>query len=154
MEKAVSRRQFVIYGATAATLAALGLSGCGSSGSGSKGGAAAGNYKDGTFTGQSKTMDAGVDGDGYGVVTVTVENGKIVDVTFDAFLPDGTPKDKDYGKSEGNYALAQKVLGSKDTYAADLVATGDPSSVDVVTGATFLHDQFVEAAEDALKQAK
>ncbi len=150
----VTRRQFVIYGATAATLAAFGLTGCGGSGAGASGGTAKGTYKDGTYTGQSRTMDANVDGDGYGVVTVTVENGAIVDVTFDAFLPDGTPKDKDYGKSGGNYALAQKVLESKDAYAQDLLATGDPEAVDVVTGATFLHDQFEEAAKDALKQAQ
>lgn len=149
----ITRRQFIVTGASAAALiASLGLSACGGSGGGSA--ASSGGFADGTYTGQSKTMDAGVDGDGYGVVTVTVENGKIVDATFDAFLPDGTMKDKDYGKADGNYALAQKVLESKDAYVDDLVATGDPSAVDVVTGATFLHDQFVEAAEKALEQAK
>ena len=139
---------------TASLFAAMGLAGCGGSGSASGGSGGSGALKDGTFTGQSATLEAGVDGDGYGIISVTIQNGAIVEATFQAFLPDGTPKDKDYGKDGAYYAVAQKVVSAGDTYAEELVAAGSPDGVDAVSGATFLHDQFVEAAEKALEQAK
>ena len=148
----ISRRQFCMIG-TAATFAALGLAGCGGSGSGSGGADAAGKLKDGTFTGQSSTLEANVDGDGYGIITITVEGGKIVDAKFQAFLPDGTPKDKDYGKDGAYYGVAQKVVSTGDDYAQALVEAGSIDGVDAISGATFLYDQFVEATEAAVKEA-
>ena len=136
---------------TAATFAALGLAGCGG-GSGSKA-ASAGGLKDGTFTGQSSTLDANVDGDGYGIISITVENGKIVDAKFEAFLPDGTPKDKDYGKDGAYYAVAQKAVSTGDDYTKALIESGSIDGVDAISGATYLYDQFVEATEVALKEA-
>ena len=136
---------------TAAGFAALGLAGCGSSGSGSA--AAGGGMKDGTFTGQSSTLEANVDGDGYGIITITVENGEIVDATFQAFLPDGTPKDKDYGKDGAYYGVAQKAVSTGDDYTRALIEAGSIDGVDAVSGATYLYDQFVEATEAAIKEA-
>lgn len=151
--RGITRRQFIVTGASAAAvIASLGLSACG--GSGKSSGGASGAYKDGTYTGQSSTLEANVDGDGYGVITVTVENGKIVDAQFQAFLPDGTPKDKNYGKDGTRYAVAQKVVSTADDYVSSLIEAGTPEGVDAVSGATYLHDQFVEAANDALAQAK
>lgn len=147
----ISRRQFCMIG-TAAMFAALGLAGCGG-GSGSGGVSASGGMKDGTYTGQSSTLDAGVDGDGYGVISITIENGKIVDATFQAFLPDGTPKDKDYGKDGSRYAVAQKVVSTGDEYTQALIESGAIEGVDAVSGATYLYEQFVEATEKALKEA-
>ena len=147
----ISRREFCMIG-TAATLAALGLAGCSGGGQGSSG-AAGGAYKDGTFTGQSSTLDANVDGDGYGIISITIEDGKIVDATFQPFLPDGTPKDKDYGKDGAYYAVAQKVISAGDDYAAALVESGSVDGVDAISGATYLYEQFVEAAEAALGEA-
>ena len=147
----VTRRQFFMLG-TAASFAALGLAGCGG-GSGSAGGASA-DMKDGTYTGQSSTLDAGVDGDGYGVISITVENGKIVDAQFQAFLPDGTPKDKDYGKDGKYYAVAQKAVSTGDDYTKALIDAGSIDGVDAISGATYLYDQFVEAANNALAKAK
>lgn len=138
---------------TAAGFAALGLAGCGNSGSSGSGGAT-GALKDGTYSGESSVLEAGVDGDGYGMITVTVEDGRIVSATFEAFLPDGTPKDDSYGKNGANYAVAQKVVSAGDDYAAELVETGALEDVDAISGATYLYDQFKEAAEDALSQAK
>lgn len=137
---------------TAATFAALGLVGCssGSKGSGSAGG---GTYKDGTYTGQSSTLEANVDGDGYGVISITIENGAIVDATFQPFKPDGTPKDKDYGKDGAYYAVAQKVVSAGDEYTAALIEAGSVDGVDAISGATFLYDQFTEAAGKALAEA-
>ena len=149
----ISRRQFCTIG-TAAMFATLGLAGCGgASGSGSSA-AAGGGLKDGTFTGQSSTLEANVDGDGYGIITITVEDGKIVDAKFQAFLPDGTPKDKDYGKDGTRYAVAQKVVSTGDDYAKALVEAGSIDGVDAISGATYLYDQFVEATEAAVSQAK
>ena len=137
---------------TAATFAALGLAGCSAGG---KNGAtkAAGDLKDGTFTGQSSTLDANVDGDGYGIITITVEDGKIVDATFQAFLPDGTPKDKDYGKDGAYYGVAQKAVSTGDDYVKALIEAGSIDGVDAISGATYLYDQFVEATEAACKEA-
>ncbi len=123
-------------------------------GSGGSAGGAAGAYKDGTYSGESSVLEAGVDGDGYGMVSITVKDGKISDCTFQAYLPDGTLKDDSYGKGTAKYSLAQKIVDEVDEYAAALVEAGDPADVDVISGATFLHDQFVEAANDALEQAK
>ena len=150
----ISRRQFFMVG-TAATFAALGLAGCG--GGNSASGAASGNLKDGTYTGQSSTLDANVDGDGYGIISITVENGKIVDAKFEAFEVDGTPKDENYGKggssTTARYRAAQAAVEAGSKYADTLVATGMVEDVDVVTGATYLHEQVVEAATEALAQA-
>ena len=151
----ITRRQFIVTGASAAAIiASLGLSACGGSGSGSGAAAASGAYKDGSYTGQSSTLEAGVDGDGYGVITLTVEGGKIVKAEFQAFMPDGTPKDENYGKDGSRYAVAQKVISTGGDYVSELIEVGTPDGVDVVSGATYLHDQFVEAANDALSQAK
>ena len=147
----ISRRQFFMVG-TAATFAALGLAGCGG-GSGSGSAAQGGGLKDGTFTGQSSTLEANVEGDGYGIITITVEDGKIVDAAFQAFLPDGTPKDKDYGKDGAYYAVAQKAVSTGDEYVKELVEAGSIDGVDAVSGATYLYEQFVEATEAACKEA-
>ena len=137
---------------TAAMFAALGLAGCGG-GSGSGSASAAGGLKDGTYTGQSSVLDAGVDGDGYGVISITIEDGKIVDATFQPFQVDGTPKDKDYGKDGSRYAVAQKVLETGDEYTQELIESGSLDGVDAISGATYMYEQFVEATEEALKEA-
>ncbi|MBQ9043992.1 MAG: FMN-binding protein [Eggerthellaceae bacterium] len=146
----ISRRQFCMVG-TAAMFTALGLAGCGG-GSGSATSASA-TLKDGTYTGQSSTLDANVDGDGYGIIKITVENGKIVDAEFQAFQVDGTPKDKDYGKDGAYYAVAQKAVSTGDDYTAALIEAGTIDGVDAISGATYLYEQFVEATEAALKEA-
>ena len=146
----ISRRQFCMIG-TAATFAALGLAGC--SGGGKSGSAAQGALKDGTYTGQSTTLEANVDGDGYGVIKITVENGKIVDAEFQAFMPDGTPKDKNYGKDGAYYGVAQKAVSTGEDYTKALIQAGDINGVDAISGATYLYDQFVEATEAAMKEA-
>ena len=137
---------------TAATFAALGLAGCGGSGSGSSA-AVIGELKDGTYTGESSVLDANVDGDGYGVISITIENGEIVDAKFQAFQVDGTPKDKDYGKDGAYYGVAQKAVSTGDDYTAALIEAGSIDGVDAISGATYLYEQFVEATEAALKEA-
>ncbi len=136
---------------TAAMFAALGLAGCG--GGGGSATSASANLKDGTYTGQSSTLDANVDGDGYGIIKITVEDGKIVDAEFQAFQVDGTPKDKDYGKDGSYYAVAQKAVSTGEDYTAALIEAGSIDGVDAISGATYLYEQFVEATEAALEEA-
>ena len=150
----ISRRQFVFLG-TAAGFAALGLGACAGGGQGGQSsGTASVKYKDGTYTGESSVLEAQVDGDGYGIITVTVQDGAITSATFEAFQPDGTPKDENYGKDGAKYAVAQRVVSAGNDYAAALVEAGSVDGVDAISGATYLYDQFSEAAEKALAQAK
>jgi len=127
----------------------LAICGCSSGGTQS----AAGSLKDGSYIGQSSVLDANVDGDGYVVVSIKVADGKLADASFEAYEPDGTLKDKDYGKDGAYYAVAQKALSAGDDYLEQFKTTGDPQSIDAVSGATYLHDMFVEAAQGALDEA-
>ena len=137
------------FAAAAAIASGALLAGCGGSGG------AAANYKDGTYEGASSVLDIGVEGDGYGEVSITVENGAISKVDFRAYQVDGSLKDENYGKDAGGsfYNVAQAAVAAGDEYAYTLEQTGVLSDVDTVSGATYLHDQFVEAAEDALSKA-
>ena len=132
--------------ALCAALACAGLASC-------SGGESAPSYKDGTYEGKSQVLDANVDGDGYCEVTITVKDGIISDAKLSAFQVDGTPKDKDYGKDGANYAIAQKAVSAGDEYVSVLLQTGTVDAVDTGSGATYLHDQFVEAVDDALSKA-
>lgn len=142
-------RKFVSLASAALLVACLGLAACGGGGSS----ASAAAYKDGTYTGTSSVMQDNVDGDGYAEVTITVKDGAIVDAQMQAYLPDGTPKDENYGKDGASYSLAQKIVATGDDYVAQLVEVGNVEDVDAVSGATYLYDQFAEAAADALAQA-
>ncbi len=139
----------------ALTLAGSLLTGCGSSAT----------YKDGTYTGKSEIHenqdDDGNDaGNGYGVVEITIKDGKITDCTYQTFEPDGTLKDENYGKKQGNvanrdyYNKAQKALAACDEYAKQLVENGQLDGIDAISGATINYDEFVEAVDNALSQAQ
>lgn len=129
---------------------ALGLfSGCGkSSGSAS--------YKDGTYTGKSSEDDKGA----YGEATVTIRDNKITDCRYVTWQSDGTEKDEEYGKVNGEisnrdyYDKAQLAVKAMQQYALELVNVQKPEEVDAISGATISHGQFVEAVKDALEEAK
>ena len=135
-------------------LAALLLSGC------------AAHYADGTYTAQSSVYEGLEDdegdegGDGYGVVTITLKDGSIVECEFTTYMTDGTPKDEDYGKKDGEianqdyYNKAQRAVQASQNYAEQLSAKGDLKEVDAISGATISYDEFKEAVRLALKQAK
>ena len=133
-------------------LVMAGLTACGS----------AKTYKDGTYTGESTVYqndDGTEDGNGYGVVTLTISGGKISDCVFETFEPDGTLKDEDYGKVSGEianqdfYNKAQKAIGAAPMYAAALVEHGSTDGVDAISGATINYNSFLEAVDDALSKA-
>lgn len=131
----------------------LALSGCGSK-----------SYADGTYTAQSSEYvndeDDSTAGNGYGVVTLTISGGKITACEFKTYEPDGTLKDEDYGKENGEiankdfYNKAQKALAACDKYAEALVSAGNIKDVDAISGATINYSEFKETVGLALKQAE
>ena len=139
-----------------AALTALLLPGCGGSG----------NYADGTYTAQSEVYEGLEDeeslsgGDGYGVVTVTLRDNVITDCSFTTYMPDGTVKDADYGKRNGEianqdyYNKAQRAVRASQNYAEQLAAKGSLEAVDAISGATISFQEFQEAVRAALKQAE
>jgi len=120
-------------------------------------------YKDGTYEGQSsvyESEDGSDDGNGYGVVTITIENGQITECTYQTYEVDGTLKGEDYGKEDGRiankdyYNKAQKANAACAEYASMLVANGQLDGIDAISGATINYNEFVEAVENALEEAK
>ena len=134
------------------SLALLALSGCGG----------AASYADGTYEGRSEMYEdnEGGDGDGYGVVSLTIAGGVITDCAFSTFQLSGDPKDAEYGKEGGiianqdYYNKAQRAVQACDQYAQELVEAGELKGVDAISGATINYNQFQDAVKDALAQAK
>ena len=135
------------------TAAALSLTACGSK-----------SYADGTYKAQSQEYvndeDDSTAGNGYGVVELTISGGAITACTFQTYELDGSLKDSEYGKENGEiankdfYNKAQKALAACDKYAAQLVEKGNIKEVDAISGATVNYNEFKEAVGDALKQAE
>ncbi|MDR1513336.1 MAG: FMN-binding protein [Propionibacteriaceae bacterium] len=112
---------------------------------------------DGTFEATSAPDEEGATGH----ITVTVESGRVVAATFAVIGQDGQPKDDTYGlDSQGNianqdyYDQAQRAVEAFPVYSRQLVEVGYPQDVDSISGATWAHDQFVEAATAALRQSQ
>ena len=138
----------------AAGMAALLLAGCG----GKKA-----SYKDGTYEAQSSVFendDGTDDGNGYGVVSLTIKDGKISDCTFTTYEADGTLKDEANGKEDGRiankdyYNKAQKANAACAEYASMLVQNGQLDGIDSISGATINYNEFKESVELALEQAQ
>lgn len=119
-------------------------------------------YKDGTYTGQSAMYEGEDDGSGagYGVVKLTITDNKITECEYNTYELDGTLKDENYGKKDGEvanqdfYNRAQRAVRAVPMYAQKLLETGDLSKVDGISGATISYNEFKEAVTDALNQAK
>jgi major membrane immunogen (membrane-anchored lipoprotein) len=120
------------------------LSGCGDPG-----------YRDGTYAGKSGPDDDGA----FGEVTLTIGEGKITDCHFVTWQKDGTVKDENYGKINGEisnqsyYDKAQLAVRAMEKYAQDLSRTGNLKDLEAVSGATIAYNQFREAVEEALESA-
>ena len=103
-------------------------------------------YKDGTYT-------------GYGEVTITIKNNEITSCEFKTYEENGTLKDDDYGKIDGEiknrdyYNKAQKAIKGSEAYANAIIGKINPEEVDSISGATFSYDQFTDAVFDALDKA-
>jgi len=122
------------------------------------------SYADGTYKAQSQEYvndeDDSTAGNGYGVVELTISGGAITACTFQTFELDGTLKDAEYGKENGEiankdfYNKAQKALAACDKYAQQLVEKGNLKEVDAISGATVNYNEFKEAVGLALKDAE
>jgi major membrane immunogen (membrane-anchored lipoprotein) len=138
-----------IVGVALLIAAALSLCGCGTSSD-------AASLEDGVYTGVSGEDDDGA----YGEVSITVEDGAITACSFVTWQKDGSVKDEDYGKVNGEisnrdfYDKAQLAVRAMKQYADELVETQAPESVDAVSGATIAHGQFLEAVADAFSGDK
>lgn len=119
-------------------------------------------YADGTYEAQSSVFendDGSDDGNGYGVVRITITDGKISACEFKTYETDGTEKGTDYGKEDGRiankdyYNKAQKANAACAEYASMLVQSGSLEGIDAISGATINYNEFVEAVELALDQA-
>ena len=148
------RKRLVV---TAGVIALCAAAGCSSKG---------GSYKDGTYTAKSAVYEGFADedeeegGDGYGVATITVKDNKITGCEFTTYMTDGTVKDSEYGKQNGEianqdyYNKAQRAVRASENYAQQLAEKGELSKVDAISGATISYNEFKEAVQEALKQAK
>lgn len=112
-------------------------------------------YETGTFQGRSSD-----DRSGYGIVTIKIEENQIIDCQYDMCLRDGSIKNEDYGKVNGEmrnrpyYEKAQFALKAGVAYAKQLLEVQKPSSIDAISGATIAYNQFLEALDEALEKAK
>jgi major membrane immunogen (membrane-anchored lipoprotein) len=112
---------------------------------------------DGVWVGESSPDEDGA----FGRSTVTVAGGEVIGSEYVTVQAGGSIKAEDYGKDSSGqianrsaYRAAQKAVAAFDVYARELLEVGVPADVDVVSGATIAHGQFLEAATDALTQAQ
>jgi major membrane immunogen (membrane-anchored lipoprotein) len=109
-------------------------------------------YKDGVYSGRSSPDDSG----DFGEVNITVSEGKITGCRFVTWQKDGSVKDENYGKVNGEisntdyYNKAQLAVRAMDQYARELVEKQELNKIDSVSGATIAYDQFTEAVIEAL----
>jgi major membrane immunogen (membrane-anchored lipoprotein) len=110
-------------------------------------------YQDGTFVGQSSADEDGA----FGEVTIVVTDGEISACDYVTWQKDGTIKDENYGKVNGEidnqdfYDKAQLAVAAMRQYADELATKKRADEVDAVSGATISYDQFREAVDAALK---
>jgi major membrane immunogen (membrane-anchored lipoprotein) len=112
--------------------------------------------RNGVYQGTSGADDTGA----YGVITLTVAGGNIAACDFVTRQKDGTVKGEDYGKVNGEianrdfYEKAQLAVRAMKRYAEQYAETRDLNAVDAISGATIAYNQFLEAAEEALRAAR
>jgi len=112
--------------------------------------------KNGTYYAISSKDDKGAFAD----VSIIIKDNKINDCIFITRQKDGGVKDADYGKINGEisnrdfYDKAQLAVRAMDFYAKQFIEKQNLNEIDAVSGATIAYEQFIEAAKEALKQAK
>lgn len=112
-------------------------------------------YKDGKYEAESDSRD---EQGGYGVVSIEVKEGKIESCEYLTYNKDGSVKDETYqeklkDENPALYKLAQDSVAANPEYAAQLLKYQKVEDVDVISGATWNHGLFKDAAEKALKDA-
>ena len=108
--------------------------------------------KDGTYAADSSAHPQL----GHSHVELTVKDGAIAKVVHQGIDKNGNVKDEHYGegKEPGAQKKAQNAYKAIGSYAAQLESKKDLSKVDAVAGATVSYDQFKEAVEKAVAEAK
>ncbi len=114
------------------------------------------------YEGTSQVHDGDPDGSGagFGMVKLTITDGKITDCEYNTYEPNGKIKDSEYGKKDGEianrdfYNKAQRAVQACQKYAEQLAQTGDINRVDAISGATISYEELKEAVADALEKAK
>jgi major membrane immunogen (membrane-anchored lipoprotein) len=113
------------------------------------------SYRDGVYSGKSGVDDTGA----WGEVTITIAGKRITGCRFITRQKDGTIKDENYGKVNGEisnrdfYDKAQLAVRAMEQYARDLTEKQRLKDIDAVSGATIAYNQFTEAVENALETA-
>jgi major membrane immunogen (membrane-anchored lipoprotein) len=113
-------------------------------------------YKNGTYYAISSKDDKGA----FAEVSIIVKDDKVMDCIFITRQKDGSVKDANYGKINGEisnrdfYDKAQLAVRAMDSYAKQFIEKQNLNEIDIVSGATIAYEQFIEAAKEALKQAK
>jgi major membrane immunogen (membrane-anchored lipoprotein) len=114
------------------------------------------NYKDGTYTGESSEDDLGA----YAKVVLVLLENRITNVDYVTIQADGSIKDEEYGKVNGEivnsdfYDKAQLAVSAMVVYANELLEKQKVQDVTPITGATIAYSQFTEAVLNALDKAK
>ncbi len=116
--------------------------------------ASTGAYKDGTYQYTGKK-----DGEGYLVEGTMVVSGGLIQSMEWQIVDDHRHRvfDETYEDVFGNDTYKQQCrddLSGMKTYAPTLIDKQEVGDVDAVSGATWSHGKFVEAAEALLEQAK
>ncbi|WP_010259439.1 FMN-binding protein [Treponema primitia] len=112
-------------------------------------------YKDGTYSGKSGTDDTGA----WGEITLTLKDSKVTDCVFITRQKDGSIKDENYGKVNGEisnqdfYDKAQLAVRAMEQYRRQFLENQSLKDLDAVSGATIAYNQFIEAVEGALEEA-
>jgi major membrane immunogen (membrane-anchored lipoprotein) len=107
---------------------------------------------DGSYVGKSSPDDTGA----YAEVTLVFKNQQLENCTFVTIQEDGSIKDQDYGKINGEisnsdyYDKAQLAVQAMQSYAQQYQELKDLREVDAISGATIAYNQFVEAVQNAL----
>lgn len=112
---------------------------------------------DGQWTGRSNPDDQG----SVGTITITVSGGDITSTVYETTEANGATKDQDYGKNsqgevfnEDYYEKAQRAVAAFEQYSRALTDKDNPAEVDVISGATVAHSQFMQAAIRAIHAAQ
>ena len=107
--------------------------------------------KDGTFSADSSEAKVG-----HSHVALTIKDGAITKVVHTGIDKNGNVKDEHYGdgKEPGAQKKAQNAYKAIGSYAAQLESKKDLAQVDAIAGATISYDQFKEAVEKAVDEAK
>jgi major membrane immunogen (membrane-anchored lipoprotein) len=123
---------------------------------GNNAGSGDGGYTAGSYTAVSSEDDKGA----YAEVTIVFADNKIVSCEFITRQKDGTIKDENYGKVNGEisnpdyYSKAQLAVEAMGKYAEKLTETQNLDEIEVISGATIAYDQFDEAVGKIFKEAR